>query len=186
MSTYVDQKGVEIYDGYDLNSGEPIPVLIQEAIDKGKEKRGVVTIDYPVVNGIWSLNGIGRTPFDEEAGKKAFVRGGYYEHPAKEWRSQLEFMTPYEYIEACADLFTDRRRDGKIITPEILIEHRLGDYDVVEVFNKHVGNIFYPNIDYKFGGQEGLHRAIFAMMVNQEKIPVIVIYSDKRPRKYRS
>lgn len=168
--TYQDQENFELYDAYDLEANEEVPDMIQNA-DVLRE--GVVDIDYPVVNGIWSLEGEkGRTSFYGEAGKKAFVRDGYYFHPYKKWSSRIVYMTPLEYIEASADLFSNADRT---ITPERLINSRLDDYDLDEVFGPLKGDLFYLVIDERRKTQEGLHRAIWAMMNDDEVVPVIII-----------
>lgn len=168
--TYQDQEFYEIYDNYDLESGEEVPEMIQNA---RVIREGVVDIDYPVVNGIWSLEGEkGRAPFYGEAGKKAFVRNDYYFHPYKKWSSRIVYMTPLEYIEAAADIFSNADR---VITPEILIASRVDDYDLNKVFNPLKGDLFYLVLDERRGTQEGLHRAVWAMMNEDEVVPVIVI-----------
>lgn len=171
--TYKDQDYTEIYDLYDLRH-EGLPAMIAEAelLQENNWSRQVI-IDYPN-DGIWNLNGnVGKASFYAEAGKKAFVRGGQYVHPEKGWSSFIAYMTAYEYIVACAKLFS---RNGKRVTPEQLIKQRVGDYDLDLVFGESVGQIFYPVLDIKGQGQEGLHRAIWFMMsYDEEPMPVIII-----------
>ena len=168
--TYQDQENFELYDVYDLEANEEVPDMIQNA-DVLRE--GVVNIDYPVINGIWSLEGEkGRTSFYGEAGKKAFVRDDYYFHPYKKWSSRIVYMTPLEYIEASADLFSNADRT---VSPERLIRSRLDDYDLDEVFEPLKGDLFYLVLDERRKTQEGLHRAIWAMMNDDEVVPVIII-----------
>lgn len=168
--TYQDQENFELYDAYDLEANEEVPEMIQNAdVIRGN----VVYIDYPVVNGTWSLEGEkGRTSFYGEAGKKAFVRNDYYFHPYKKWSSRIVYMTPLEYIEASAKVFSNL---GREINAEELIEDRFEDYDLESVFEKLRGDLFYLVIDERRNTQEGLHRAIWAMMNEEEVVPVIMI-----------
>ena len=171
--TYKDQDYTEIYDLYDLRA-EELPGLIAGAnVMKEYNWTRQVYINYPN-DGIWNLDGrVGKASFYAEAGKKAFVRGGHYKHPVKNWQSSITYMTAYEYIEACAELFS---RNGKRVTPESLIENRLKDYDLDLVFGEQQGEIFYPVLDLEGRGQEGLHRAIWYMMsYDEEPMPVIII-----------
>ena len=172
--TYKDQAMYEVYDYYDLESGEPVPDFILSAEVLKENKYAVqVQIDYPVIDGIWNLNGsAGSCPAYTEAGKKAFVRDNYYDHPVKGWTSHVVVMSPLDYIEACAELFSRR---GQGFTAEDLIENRLDDYDLDKVFKPLMGDLFYPTIDYNRQGQEGLHRAVWAMMNDIENIPVVII-----------
>jgi hypothetical protein len=173
--TYTDQEFVEIYDNYDLQESEVPKMILEAPIIKERNLNRVVRIDY-LDNGVWDLNGsIGKAPFYEEAGKKAFVRGGKYKHPVKGWKSQISYMTAYEYIEMCARMFSRR---GGSATPESIIDQRLKDYDMEKVFGENEGDIFYPVIDFKGKGQEGLHRAVWFMMkYDEEPMPVIIIWS---------
>jgi hypothetical protein len=177
--TYKDQSFTEIYDGYDLQH-EPLPEVIGKAtVTREQNNTRYVYINYQS-DGIWNLDGIvGKASWYEEAGKKAFVRGGQYKHPTKGWTSEIVYMTAYDYIEACAKMFSARVFSGneKPVTAEKLIKMRLKDYDLEEVFSSAQGQIFYPVIDYKDKAQEGLHRAIWFMMSYDanEEIPVIVI-----------
>ena len=171
--TYKDQTYTQIYDIYDLRHG-PLPELIEAAeIIREKDGTRYVEVDYPN-DGIFALNGsVGKASFYEEAGKKAYLHGGLYRHPEKNWSSEIVDMTAYEYIEACAKLFSKR---GKLVTPESLIKERLKNYDLDEVFGVSQGDIFYPVLDIKGNGQEGLHRAIWFMMsYDEEPMPVIII-----------
>lgn len=179
--TYTDQSRTELYDVYDIRA-ERTPRILETAEVINESPSGkTVYIDYPIINGIWHLDSeLGSCPNYMEAGKKAFVRNGTYYHPEKVLWVNIEMMEPYEYIKRCAKLFTNLRNmyknDGKIVTPEELVESRLSDYDLNEVFNKHIGNIFYPVLDIRGRGQEGLHRAIWALMnYEKEDIPVIII-----------
>lgn len=173
--TYKDQSFTEIYDSYDLKHG-PLPKLIEKAtILKEKDNVRFVEIDYKS-DGTWNLDGlVGKASWYEEAGKKAFVRGGQYKHPTKGWTSEIVYMTAYAYIEACANIFSSK--DGTNITAEKLIKNRLKDYDLEKVFGIDEGQIFYPVLDYNGNGQEGLHRSIWFMMSygEDEEMPVIVI-----------
>jgi hypothetical protein len=177
---YKDQSYTEIYDRYDLYSGEPVPTMILNArVLNEKEKYGsrIVHIDYPD-DGYFTLNGrIGNAHNYEEAGKKAFVRGGFYAHPEKGWQCRLVEMDPYDYVDLCAQMFSERF-DKAIILPEELIQKRLKDYDLEEVFG--MGGIFPPGIDFFHKGQEGLHRAIYAITVDIPVIPVIIIEEKKQ------
>jgi hypothetical protein len=169
QKTYLDQSQVELYDLYDLEANEKTPAMLLSAqvIRKGKWA-DTIRIEYPVIDNTWSLAGQkGQAPAYEEAGKKAFVRGGVYKHPTKGWTSHIIEMSPLEYIEACADMFK--------VSAEDLIETRLDDYDLNAVFNPLKGDIFYLAIDYKRNTQEGLHRAIWAMSNSMEEVPVIII-----------
>ena len=173
IKTYIDQNQAELYDIYDFEANEPVPQMLLEAkvIRQGKSV-DVIQINYPVVDGTWTLEGrLGRALAYEEIGKKAFVRNGFYEHPVKGWESYIVLMSPLEYIEACAELFSKNEE----VTVEDLIETRIDDYDFEEVFTKGQGQIFYLVIDYKRNTQEGLHRAIWALEKNLETVPVIVI-----------
>lgn len=172
--TYQDQENFELYDAYDLEANEEVPDMIKnaEVVREGR-RTDVIDIDYPVVNGIWSLEGEkGRTSFYGEAGKKAFVRNDYYFHPYKKWSSRIVYMTPLEYIEASAEVFSDAERT---ITPERLIQSRIDDYDLDKVFEPLKGDLFYLVIDGRYKTQEGLHRAVWAMMNDDEVVPVIII-----------
>jgi len=169
QKTYLDQEQAELYDLYDLEANEKVPAMLLNAkhIKKGKWAN-VISIDYPLIDKTWTLAGKkGRTNYFEEAGKKAFVRNNVYKHPTKGWTSYIIEMSPLEYIEACADMFGTDIKD--------LIETRIGDYDLNQMFNPLVGNLFYLAIDYKRNTQEGLHRAIWAMSNEVSQVPVIVI-----------
>lgn len=172
--TYVDQNYTEIYDTYDLRSGNPVPQMILDAEDSGDELHGkdVVHIDYPVIDHTWSLNGsVGRASWYEEVGKKAFIHGGEYVHPEKDYTVRIVMMEPEEYINKCVENFN---RFGAEVTFDHIVEDRMRDYNLDEVFGPSVGHIFYPVLEIN-GGQEGLHRAIWAMREGYEEIPVIVI-----------
>lgn len=171
--TYEDQRMVELYDYYDLEAGEAVPKMLTEARLKKEGKRTVVVgLDYQVKNG-FSLNGKkGQTSFYEDAGKKAYVRGGYYKHPYKDYEVFIEMMEPIEYIELCAKMFSKR---GEHITALELVSGREKDYDLEEVFGNSEGDIFYPAINYISNGQEGIHRAMWAMDRGYKEIPVIII-----------
>ena len=183
--TYIDQTGVELYDNYDIKYEETPRMLLEATVIRESGSGKVVRINYPIVNGIWNLSGrAGSAPAFEEAGKKAFVRQGRdYKHPTKGWGSLITKMTPTEYIEACADLFSQLRvmynQDRTKVTVEELIDTRYNDYDLNEVFDPVIGEIFYPMIDYHRNGQEGLHRAIWALMRDEESMPVIIIYPNE-------
>lgn len=170
---YVDQYQSELYDNYDLEAQEKTPQMLLDAeITKEGNRTNVVFIDYPIINGIWALDGkIGSAPAYEEVGKKAFVRNGLYKHPSKGWESYIIGMTPLEYIEACAEMFSKR----SVITADELIETRVDDYDLDAVFGSHIGDIFYLVIDYRRNTQEGLHRAIWALQNSITEVPVIII-----------
>jgi len=171
---YIDQNGTELYDAYDAEANEETPKMLSEAqvLIEGKYT-DKVKIDYPVINNIWTLDGDkGSTPFYSEVGKKAFVRKGFYAHPFKGWSSLIVTMTPLEYIEEAARLFSKK---GQKVKAEDLISGRLEDYDLNEVFNPLKGDLFYPMIDRRYGSQEGLHRAVWAMMNEEESIPVVII-----------
>jgi hypothetical protein len=174
--TYEDQAYVEIFDSYDYNSGEPVPSTIRNARQMNRGPFGSgdrVFIEYPIVRGLWSLSGkIGNTPFDEEAGKKAFVREGMYKHPTKGWYSGIVMMSPRDYVRATAEMFNAR---GLNITPEEVIKRRRVNYDFKAKFSGEHGNLFYPVLDYRTNQQEGLHRVIYAMDLGETRIPVIVI-----------
>ena len=168
-TTYKDQRGTEIYDNYDLQSNETVPQMIEDAIVNDESK---VTIDYPT-DGMFNLNGdAGYATAFGEWGKKAYVRGGGYRHPTKEYSVRLTRMRPMEYIERCYNIFKSNGRQMSSI--ENFIKGRELDYDLSEVFGPLEGNISYPVIDYVDKGQEGLHRAIYAMNKGIDLIPVIV------------
>lgn len=174
--TYKDQDGTEIYDLYDMRHHEQLPLIIEdsEIIDNSDPYRLQVFIDYPTVSGMFSLAGdIGRSYFDAEAGKKAFVRNNIYRHPEKGWSSRITLWHPLTYIEEC--LLSFQRRGSNVKTVEELIESRVVDYDLEGVFKPLEGQIFYPSIDYRDDSQEGLHRAVYALMKGIDYIPVIVI-----------
>lgn len=173
LKKYIDQSQSELYDNYDLEAKEKTPQMLLDAeIVKEGSRTNLVYIDYPTISGIWSLEGrAGRTSAYEEMGKKAFVRGGFYKHPIKKWESAIIGMSPLDYIKACAEIFSKR----EIVTVEDLIEQRLESYDLDEVFNSLVGDIFYPVLDYTRNTQEGLHRAVWALQNEIDELPVIVI-----------
>lgn len=173
---YIDQNEVQLYDEYDLKSGESVPKIILESkIIKEKDNVRYVKIDYES-DGIWNLDGlIGKATWYEEAGKRAFIHGGQYKHPTKGWTSEIVYMTAYEYIEACAGIFSNT--SGTNVTAKGLIKNRSKNYNLEEVFGPDQGQIFYPVLDYKGNGQEGLHRSIWFMMSysEDEEMPVIII-----------
>lgn len=170
---YIDQNQSELYDNYDLEANEKTPQMLLDAeVIKEGNRTDVIFIDYPTISGIWSLEGrAGQTAAYEEMGKKAFVRGGRYRHPAKKWESAIIGMSPLDYIKACAELFSERGN----VTVEDLIEERLENYDLDEVFGSLIGDIFYLVLDYTRNTQEGLHRAVWALQNEIDEVPVIVI-----------
>lgn len=174
QKTYLDQSQTELYDLYDLEANEKTPdMLLNANVIRAGKWSNVVEIDYPLIDGIWSLAGTkGSTSAYAEAGKKAFVRNGAYRHPVKNWSSHLLQMAPLEYIEACADIFS---MTGRTIDVSDLIKQRMDDYAPQTVFNSLVGDLFYLVLDYKKKTQEGLHRAVWALLEELEDIPVIVI-----------
>ena len=77
-------------------------------------------------------------------------------------------MTPKEYIQRCADLFG--------VTYEYLTSTRIDEAlknCYIEMSNQTRFNI--PMINYKKGSQEGLHRAICSLLLEEETIPVMII-----------
>lgn len=175
LNLYRDQDDIELYDLYDYGIKEPTPEMLKNAEvikESGDGWRKKVYIDYPY-DGYFSLNGrLGRTDGYIEAGKKAYVRDNYYEHPEKDWKSKIVTIEPYEYIEMCFDMF-NKYRDAGLTSIEKFIEARASEYDLEQVFGQ--GDIFLPTIDYRYNQQEGLHRAIFAMMIDIPEIDVIII-----------
>jgi len=173
--TYLDQEQVELYDNYDKESEETVPAMLEEArVIRDSKYVKVVDIDYPVVNGTWSLAGKkGRSSYHEDAGKKAFVRNDYYVHPYKGWTSRIVYMTPLEYIQESADIFS--RTSDKEVTVDELVKDRISNYDLDAVFGPLKGNLFYLVLDKSRGNQEGLHRAVWAMMNDEEVVPVVII-----------
>lgn len=173
--TYADLDYIELYDHYDLVAKEPVPEMLLEAKEV---KRGnttiTVDIDYPVVAGIFTLDGKKGAHFSYiEAGKKAFVRNGEYKHPDKGWSSEIVMMSPTEYIEACLKIF--KKRGGPRRTVDELIEVKENEYDLFDVFDPLAGNLNYPVLELNKNQQEGLHRAIYAMRKGVKLIPVVVI-----------
>ena len=175
-TTYMDQRPTEIYDLYDMRNDLPVPDAIQKAEILNESNHGKkVMINYPTV-GMFNLNGKhGYTGSDGEKGKKAFLHGGTYAHPEKGYTVRIQMMSPMDYIERCFALFNSNGRQ-KVDTIEHLIAGREEDYDLDEVFGPLKGELFYCMIDYDHGGQEGLHRAIYALQQNIPEIPVIVIH----------
>lgn len=77
-------------------------------------------------------------------------------------------MAPKEYIQRCADMFG--------VSYEYLTETRIDDAlkkCYKEMANKTKFDI--PMINYKKNSQEGLHRAICSLLLEEETIPVMVI-----------
>lgn len=174
---YQDQDYVEIYDVYDNNNDVPVPDIIKnaEVIDK-RDRSAIVKIDYPIVDGMWSLqSNLGSASMYEEWGKKAYIHGGKYVHPEKGFTVEIREMSPYEYLEECVEMF--RVINDADISVDQLIQSRRLDYDLEQVFGGPVF-MFYPLIDYR-GGQEGIHRAIYAMDNDIGTMPVIVVYESK-------
>ena len=173
--TYSDQDYIEVYDAYDLGAKEPVPQIILDSnVRKVGRSTKYVDINYPVVSQIFNLNGKKGAHFSYvEAGKKAYVRGGRYSHPVKGWRSKIVMMTPMEYIEECFKIF--KRLGSTRLDVEDLIRTKESDYDLFKVFDPLVGDLNYLVLEYRRNAQEGLHRAIYAMRKNIDKVPVIVI-----------
>lgn len=176
--TYSDQFYFELYDYYDLESGEPVPDKIKNLPPMNTSLGTIVKIDYPIINNIFTL--AGRKGLHDkyvEAGKKAFVRNGNYTHPVKNWKSSIEEWSPMKYVEECLKILQYRGAGFK--SPEELIEFKSKYYDF-NILASFAGNLNYPAIDYRDNQQEGLHRAIFAMNEGLNSIPVIVIKPVKR------
>ena len=175
-TTYTDQRGTEIYDNYDMGEDLPLPDLIKNGEVLQEARRGKqVMINYPTV-GMFNLNAKhGYTTDDAEKGKKAFLHGGNYTHPVKEYSVRIEMMSPMDYIERCFAMFNSNGKQ-RVDTVEHLIAGREEDYDLDEIFGPLKGDIFYPMIDYDYGSQEGLHRVIYALQQNIQTVPVIVVY----------
>jgi len=173
--TYVDQDHIEVYDAYDLGAKEPVPKLLLDAHVRKQGKSAMyINIDYPTIGQIFNLNGKRGAHFTYvEAGKKAFVRGGKYKHPVKNWRSKIVMMTPMEYITECYNIFNRKGNGPKSI--EDLIAHKEREYNLFKVFDPLVGDLNYLVLEYKNNSQEGLHRAIYALRKNIDKVPVVVI-----------
>lgn len=171
---YKDQELVELVDLYDIKyeSRTPKMILDAEVLYEGKHSK-VVRIDYPVIDGVWTLGGkAGRCFACEEYGKKAFVRNNKYRNREKNYVAEIEFMEPYDYISRCARIFMKR---GSFSSPEEIIESRIDDYDLNAIFDNREGDIFYPVLDYKDNSQEGLHRAIWSLKkYGKKQMPVIV------------
>jgi hypothetical protein len=175
--TYIDQDNTELYDNYDRFHGDsPVPQMLLDAevVAQDKYNQIKVFIDYPIEGSIFCLGGdVGRSTVDAEAGKKAFVHKGRYNHPVKDWSSSISYWHPLTYIEECLLLF--QRKGATVKTIEELIESRVVDYDLEEVFGPLEGELFYPVIDYIHEDQEGLHRAVYALIKDIDLIPVIII-----------
>ena len=171
---YKDQQGTEIYDNYDRRHGEgPVPQILLDKTEGDLEAFGneTVHIEYPF-DGIWALDGqIGYATWYAEQGKKAFIHGGFYEHPVKDYTVAIEMMYPGDYIEWCIELFN--KHQGTFEREEI-IDRRREEYDAEAIFGPERGNISYPVIETNCH-QEGLHRAIWALDQGITEIPVIII-----------
>ncbi len=173
---YSDDRWTELYDLYDWEAGSPVPqTLLDAKVVRESEGKRRVDINYKL-DSTFSLDGdIGYASGYAEAGKKAFVRDGSYEHPTKGIKSYIRWMKPMDYIMRCRDLFNSFDRGDRVpMTNEDVVESR-SNYDVMW-FDKSKGNIFPPTIDYGNKGQEGLHRALYAEKKGITKMPVVIIY----------
>lgn len=177
-TTYWDQNFIEIYNLYDLREEEPVPQAILDAevieYDERADKKKV-QLDYKL-DDVFTLNSgsLGHSVYYSTMGRKALLRGGNYKHPHGHEGYRIEYMTPESYIKRCYDMFKAKGRIN--IDLDTFIARREDDYDLDEVFGPAKGNIFAPAIEYKQGGQEGLHRAIWAMRNGIAKLPVIIKY----------
>lgn len=173
--TYMDQDYIELYDAYDLGAKEPVPQIVLDSnVRKVGRSTKYVDVNYPVVSQIFTLDGKKGAHFNYiEAGKKAYVRGGKYKHPVKGWRSKIVMMTPMEYIEECYNIF--KRRGSSLNSVDELIDAKEREYDLFKVFDPLAGDLNYLVLEYNKKAQEGLHRAIYALRKNIDKVPVVVI-----------
>lgn len=173
---YKDQLASELYDWYDYDANEPTPEpLLQAKVLREIDEVKTIQMDYPLKGNEFSLNGeIGYLEWYAGYAKKAWIRGGEYRHPKKGFVTYIKYMHPNDYVRRCTALFNKDRPADKKFTMSDVIENR--EYYDVMVFDQHKGNIFPPMINYREGGQEGLHRAMYAEKKGIQLIPVIIIY----------
>jgi len=135
---YKDQQGTEIYDNYDRRHGEgPVPQILLDKTEGDLEAFGneTVHIEYPF-DGIWALDGqIGYATWYAEQGKKAFIHGGFYEHPVKEYTVTIEWMEPGEYIDWCMELFS-KHQSVDIDDYDGVVTERREEYDADAIFGQ--------------------------------------------------
>lgn len=104
-----------------------------------------------------------------------------YTREVEGYTSKIEWMSPDEYIYACAGDSENKEESIRFMT-----ETRRRSYDhkgrnLIEEYKKRWINGENPPMGYliyvngKYWGQEGLHRAIMAKDIGVDLIPVLVI-----------
>src|SRR5690606_8125100 len=174
--TFMDQESYQIYDVYDIQNEGVVPEMIEDLeVKKSRFDGYIVNIDYDKVNGFtYGSTRLMHGSLWNELQRKAYVRGGKFKSVRRGVTVENVLMSPSEYIERCVKIFNIK--GNKDISYESLIEDKKKDYDIVNAFTSHHGNIQAPVIDYKNLEQEGLHRSIYALEKGIEKIPVTVIF----------
>ncbi len=92
----------------------------------------------------------------------------------------VEYMTPRQYFEECAKVFTEH--SDHAVTMDDLTQQRGRDKRIIDelsdIVTKYHTKLFMPYINYAEGQQEGLHRMLMAANMfgwDDEKFPVLVI-----------
>jgi len=167
---YRDQDNIIIYSLYDESIGLAVPSIIQLAqVINQTDVYTMVQINYPVIDGIWTLAGTIGDPDNDwkMLGRKAYVFDGRYSTEHGEIIATIETWDALEYLQESADQF---RTD---VTE--MVDKWSSQYDLEAVFTPVKGNIFIPVICNNTSTQEGLHRTIWALNNDIDEIPVIVI-----------
>ena len=99
-----------------------------------------------------------------------------YQDATENGETVLMEMSPREYLERCAyDIFWDRY--GHTSTYEGQLRAALSDAKYTQGLAKMMQSgtdMYLPVLDYKDKEQEGRHRAVAAMMLGLDRIPVLV------------
>lgn len=170
---YIDQEGDTVFTEQDVRQGKDVPSIILDSPRVERKGYVIVNINYPTYEGYFTLTGkVGHAHGYVGQGKLAYVNGGKYEHRDRRWSSEIIMMSPSEYIMRVHNMSKEK---GSKLSLEELIEWKLSNYDIKEVFSPKKSDISPIVIDYKYNQQEGMHRALFAQMIGLKEIPVIVI-----------
>jgi hypothetical protein len=175
MSKYTDQDGYELYDDTNEDYGVPVPSILIDSVTSRDGDAYTVTIDYPVLDGIWNIGTKGQRPHDilgfDLAARKAYVFDNKWQSGAYE--VSIVYMEPIEYIETAVKIL--QFHDGFYGTVEDYIKGKSEMYDLEDTLSPRSGNMLPPGLDFVEGYQDGFHRAIWAMELDITEIPVIQI-----------